>query len=188
MEIGAGFRCHFQLRPFSPGEAPQGLRISGSVDRLPGNLSLKYIVEGDLAGIVLPDPAQSIIRRHQLWRRTCFEIFWGRPGQAAYWEGNFSPAGDWNVYRFNDYRQGMEEEERLGLPSCQAIEAPGRLEFTCKMDIHRILGDSELLEAGISCVLEPGGRISYWAIDHCGEKPDFHDRRSFQLQLGAPSK
>ncbi len=32
---------------------------------------------------------------------------------TKYWEFNLSPAGDWNVYRFTDYRQGMEEETAI---------------------------------------------------------------------------
>ena len=187
MEIEKSFRLHFQLRPFSPGEAPQGLWISGSVDRRPGNLFLTYILEGDLNRIDLPEPVRPAGRRHELWRRTCFEIFWARPGHTAYWEGNFSPAGDWNVYRFAGYRQGMAEEERLGGIPCQMIKTSRRLEFSCRMDIQDICPDREVLEAGIACVmLESGGRVSYWALDHRGQKADFHDRRSFRLQLAVP--
>ena len=187
MEVGTRSCCHFQLRPFSPGAAPQGLQISGSVDRRPGTLLVTYIMAGDLERIVLPEPVLSVSRRHELWRRTCFEVFFGIPGQTAYWEGNFSPSGDWNLYRFNDYRQGMAEEQRSDRPSCRAVTTGGsRLELSCSMDIHDLCSDSEVLAAGIACVvLETSGRVSYWAVDHCGARPDFHDRRSFLIQLTA---
>lgn len=186
MEIGTSSCCHFQLRPFSPGAAPQGLQISGSVDRRPGTLLITYIMAGDLERIVLPEPALSVSRRHELWRRTCFEVFFGIPGQTAYWEGNFSPSGDWNIYRFTDYRQGMAEEQRSDRPLCRVVTDKSRLESAGSMDIHDLCPDSEVLMAGIGCiVLEMSGRISYWAVDHCGAHPDFHDRRSFQLQLAS---
>lgn len=178
---------HFQLQPFTPGEAPQGLKVSGSVERGSGTLFITYIVAGDPGRVVLPAPAPAACRRHELWRRTCFEIFLGRPGQTAYWETNFSPTGDWNVYRFADYRQGMAEEECLGEIWCRVKGDPQRREFSCRLDIHELFADSEVLTAGIACVvLDTGGRTSYWALGHCGSKPDFHDRRSFLLPLPAP--
>ncbi|EKD37286.1 MAG: hypothetical protein ACD_75C01185G0001, partial [uncultured bacterium] len=36
MELGKSAGRHFQIRSFSPGSAPEGLRISGSVGRRPG--------------------------------------------------------------------------------------------------------------------------------------------------------
>lgn len=145
---------------------------------------MTYILAGDPTRIVLPDPAETASRRHELWRRTCFEVFFATPGSSGYWEGNFSPTGDWNVYSFTDYRQGMTEEARLNQPLSQLVMAPGRLEFSCAVAIHGICRDSTELAVGIACVmLDTGGRVSYWAIDHCGPAPDFHDRRSFLLRF-----
>lgn len=186
MEIGTSSCCHFQLHPFSPGAAPQGLQISGSVERRPGALFITYIMAGDLERIVLPEPALSVSRRHELWRRTCFEVFFGTTGQNAYWEGNFSPSGHWNIYRFTDYRRGMAEEQRSGRPLCRRVTDKSRLELSCGMDIHDLCPDREVIVAGIACVvMETSGRLSYWAVDHCGARPDFHDRRSFLLQLAS---
>lgn len=163
------------------------MQISGSVDRRPGTLLVTYIMAGDLERIVLPEPALSVSRRHELWRRTCFEVFFGTTGQNAYWEGNFSPSGHWNIYRFTDYRRGMAEEQRSGRPLCRRVViGKSRLELACSMDIHDLCPDSEVLMIGIACViLEENGRLSYWAVDHCGARPDFHDRRSFLLQLAS---
>lgn len=188
MEFGSSTCCHFQLCPFSPGAAPQGLQIAGSVARGPGKLLLTYSMAGDLDRIVLAEPAQCISRRHELWRRTCFEAFFAIPGQTAYWEGNFSSSGDWNLYRFTDYRQGMREEQRPDQPLCHAVAGKSRLEVSCELDIHDLCSDLAVISIGLACVvLETNGRLSYWAIDHNGAaRPDFHDRRGFLLQL-APS-
>lgn len=135
----------------------------------------------------MPEAASSVSRRHQLWRRTCFEVFFGVPGQSAYWEGNFSPSGDWNCYRFTDYRQGMVEEQRLDRPQCRAAATPTRLELTCSLEIRGLCPDDSVLAVGLACViLETEGTTSYWALDHCGSSADFHDRRSFLLRLPPP--
>ena len=41
---------------------------------------------------------------------TCFEAFLGLPGHTAYWEINLAANGDWNVYSFDDYRSGQQEQ------------------------------------------------------------------------------
>ena len=42
-------------------------------------------------------------RRDRLWEETCLELFLGEEGSERYWEFNLSPAGHWNVYRFEFY-------------------------------------------------------------------------------------
>ncbi|KJS00394.1 MAG: hypothetical protein VR65_12895 [Desulfobulbaceae bacterium BRH_c16a] len=186
MEIEKSSACCFQLRSFTPGSAPKGLKISGSVGRRPGSLHIEYRVEGDLHRIIRPMPVPGPTRRHELWRQTCFEFFLGIQGESAYWEGNLSPCGAWNVYRFSDHRQEMREENAVGGPVCRMEAERGRLLFSCTIDIRDICKDCIPLEAGIACVIEDfHGAVSYWAVDHCGSKPDFHDRRSFLLKLPA---
>jgi hypothetical protein len=140
-------------------------------------------MEGDLDRIALPNLVSSS-RRHELWRRSCFEIFLAAEGDCGYWEGNFCPSGDWNIYRFTDYRQGMTEEERVARPSCRTTKLPRRLEVVVDLDLRCLCPDFAPLAAGMACVvLETDGRVSYWALDHGREKPDFHDRRCFSLSL-----
>lgn len=178
--------CHFQLRSFTPGPAPAGLNISGSVDRRPGTILIEYRLEGDLDRVNLPVSDLSARRRHGLWRQTCFEFFFGIPGESAYWEGNFSPSGDWNIYHFTDYRQGMCEEQAVARPACHTASDRGRLVYSCNVDIHDICKDSQAIEAGIACVvLDVQGAVSYWAIAHYSSRPDFHDRRSFLVEMAA---
>lgn len=186
MALERSFTRHFQLRSFTPGPASEGLSISGSTKRQPGTILIEYRLEGDLDRIDLPIFELSARRRHELWRQTCFEFFFAIPGESAYWEGNFSPSGDWNIYRFDDYRQGMREEQAVARPVCRTASDPGRLVYSCKVDIHEICGDAMTVEAGIACVvLDVQGGVSYWAIDHCRFRPDFHDRRSFLVELAA---
>lgn len=187
MEFATGASCSVQLRPFSPGSAPQGLQLAGSVARGPGRLLLTYDMAGDLDRVVLPETVQYISRRHELWRRTCFEIFFAIPGQTVYWEGNFSTTGDWNLYRFTEYRQGMTEEHRLDRPSWRLVRGERRLEVSCGLDLHDLCPDRAALAVGLACVvMATDGSLSYWALDHAAAGPDFHDRRGFLLELAPP--
>jgi len=74
----------------------------------PGNWCFDYIVGEPPEALRLP-PAVVPARADGLWQRTCFELFLRRPGEAGYCEFNFSPSGEWAAYRFDDYREGMEQ-------------------------------------------------------------------------------
>lgn len=74
----------------------------------PGNWSFDYIVGEPPEALRLPS-AVVPARADGLWQRTCFELFLRRPGESGYCEFNFSPSGEWAAYRFDDYRDGMEQ-------------------------------------------------------------------------------
>jgi hypothetical protein len=143
-------------------------------------------------------------RRDGLWQHTCFEVFAGLVGSDSYWEINLSPSGDWNVYRFSGYRSGQAPELAYGqLPltvigpraappvaDCRlgAPRALLELELCCPLPppLHERLqsGTAPALELGLSAVLEGReGELSYWALQHPGIEPDFHDRRGWLLRL-----
>jgi hypothetical protein len=127
-------------------------------------------------------------RRDGLWQHTCFEAFIAAAGSSAYWEFNLSPAGDWNVYRFDDYRAGQRietayQQVSLDLSCTQALLV---LNLHCPLPpaLLQPLQSGAALELGLTAVLEqPGGELSYWALNHPGPEPDFHDRRGWSLRL-----
>jgi hypothetical protein len=99
---------------------------------------------------------------------------------------NLSPAGDWNVYRFDAYRDGMRPEPRVAPPSLDAAtDATGRFTLAATLDLAPI---AELvsvpLDVGIAAVVESAaGAQSYWALLHTAPQPDFHRRESFVVRL-----
>jgi len=139
-----------------------------------------------------------------LWQHTCFEAFVGVIGSDAYWEFNLAPSADWNVYRFGGYRSAQTPEvayDQLPLTvtgpraappvaDCR-LEAPGallELELCCPLLAPWLSGwqggASPALELGLTAVLEGRDReLSYWALQHPGAEPDFHDRRGWLLRL-----
>ncbi|MGB3210921.1 MAG: DOMON-like domain-containing protein [Desulforhopalus sp.] len=176
---------YFQLRPFtSTVPLVEKLSLAGSLARAEGRLTIEYVLQGPMAGIHRAEMSSASSRCDALWRHTCFEFFFARKDESSYWEVNVNLSGCWNVYRFDDYRTGMREEQTVVQPLCRIVTENNLLSLICTMDLIGIVDDSSELEVGISSVIEASdGSISYWALEHYGQNPDFHDRRSFGVLL-----
>jgi hypothetical protein len=174
----------FSLQPFSPISPPLNLKITGHIARRPRQLAIRYDLRGDLAELMIPAPAAMPVRRHGLWEETCFEFFLGVKDSPRYWELNLSPAGNWNVYRFAGYRQGMAEETALTALPVNVRLRPDSLRLDLELDVEKIVAADQPLEAGIAAVIRlAGGGLTYWALTHPGPQADFHRRDSFLVEL-----
>lgn len=122
-----------------------------------------------------------------LWNSTCFEIFLQPEGASpAYWEVNFAPRGDWNMYALDGYRKELREEPGAEEVSSEGFILNGRFAI-CTYALP-IPGPSPmargLIRIGATAVIETeNGRKTYWALHHAGDKPDFHRSESFVHQL-----
>ena len=67
-------------------------------------LAVRFVLEGDLDQIAVPQPAAPD-RADELWKHTCFEAFVRAPGAMAYREFNLAPSGRWQAYDFTGYRE-----------------------------------------------------------------------------------
>jgi hypothetical protein len=165
----------FQLEPH-PGSVPSTAQwIEVSVWHDDDGWHFRYLVE--VAGyLVLPDP-QEPGRADDLWRTTCFEAFIGNES-GSYTELNFSPSRQWAAYSFDAPRRGM----RNGAAECEVWLEGGEDWIAVEAAVHGELPDGAKL--GLSAVLEEAdGAKSYWALAHCGDKPDFHDPDCFVARL-----
>lgn len=174
----------FQLRPFAAGVTTEHLHLYGCLARRSGAIQIEYQMKGALDRICWQSISQAKERCHELWRHTCFELFFGIKGDSTYWEVNLSPSGCWNVYYFTDYRTGMREERAVGQPVCHVVRDGDFLSLICILDFNGLIDDCFDLEVGISSVLQTvAGTTSYWALDHHGREPDFHNRKGFSVVL-----
>jgi hypothetical protein len=175
-------QADFKLHPFSADPHGTGISIEGTVRRDSGTLRLEYRLQGplDRLSIAPMDPLPQ--RRHDLWKETCLESFIQPAGAAAYWELNLSPAGHWNLYRFDGYRQGIREEPLVTALSVNVRKIEGTLALSTEVDLGAFgAGD---LKIGVSAVIRClDGRLDYYALAHPGAKPDFHHPQSFLLLL-----
>lgn len=173
-----------ELRPFASGPHTAGARLEATIEREGGRLVLRYrLYDPDRRALLSGAPSGG--RADRLWEHTCFEAFLAPRGARTYWEVNLSPDGSWNVYRFADYRAGMEAEPRVADPAMRRDDGAGRLGLEVKIDLGRVDAlASAPIEAGLAAILEShDGRLSHWALRHGGERPDFHRRDSFVVSL-----
>ncbi|MBW4420887.1 MAG: DOMON-like domain-containing protein [Myxacorys californica WJT36-NPBG1] len=171
----------FLLKPFSSPSID--LTITGSIERRSGYLTIRYDLRGDLTAVVIPIPA-SAVRQHDLWKTTCFEFFLGLKHSKQYWEFNLSPAGHWNVYRFDGYRQGMQEELAIAALPVEVRQTSDALMLTIALSLEQLEVAEQGLDVAIASVIESkSGEITYWALTHPEPEADFHRRDSFLIQL-----
>ena len=148
----------------------------------PCELSVEYGVYGDIAGLKLP-AIHRPARLDNLWQATCFELFVALD-DGSYAEFNFSPSTCWAAYRFDDYRTGMRTLAGVE-PVIDVTATDRRLAVAVRLDLAALVPDLDR-NIGLSAVIEQAdGGKSWWALVHPSEKPDFHHRDCFALQLGA---
>lgn len=172
---------NFFLSPFTAVCDSAILNLSGSVDRIDNQLILKFDLFDQLSQVLIP-VAKSPNRQDNLWQTTCFEFFIGVQNSSEYWEFNLSPSGDWNVYHFENYRTGMQQEKAfLSLPFERETRSH-HTTFLIELDLN-CLNIAQSIDLGITAVIETNQQLSYWALKHCGKEADFHIRKSFAIEL-----
>lgn len=165
-------------------------RIEVQVRRMVSDvLAFSYVLEGDIAALSIP--AESAPRRaDKLWQHTCFEAFAAAMDTTAYHEFNFSPSTEWAIYRFGVYREGMSAPAQAETPAIAVQRRANQLLLTASIDLAPL---SELrggvgIRLALSAVIEDvQHRLSYWALAHPSERPDFHHDAGFVLELPAAS-
>ncbi|OYD91919.1 hypothetical protein CDG76_25060 [Nostoc sp. 'Peltigera membranacea cyanobiont' 210A] len=174
----------FSLQPFPSTESFPNLKITGNLSRNANQLTICYNLGGDLKEIAIASPSNAPSRKYELWEDTCFEFFLGIKDSQRYWEFNLSPVGHWNVYGFDEYRQGMQEETAFEkLPFSVQNQADG-LALVLDVDLDKIISAEQEIEVAITTVIKHrDGEVTYWALTHQGAEADFHLRNSFILRL-----
>ena len=146
-----------------------------------GSFRFVYSLRGDLSGLEIPEPARAQ-RTDDLWRRTCFEAFLRPTGQEGYLELNFSPSSEWAAYSFSGYRKEMTPAALAATPVIMCEHDAQRLTLEAHLTFAQPVNVA--LELALSAVLrERSGKISYWALRHAPDKPDFHHDASFAAML-----
>jgi hypothetical protein len=175
--------CH----PATPAPVVRSIEARASIQP-DGTLGLAYRVWGDMARLLIPE-AQPTERIDSLWEHTCFEAFVGVAGSTAYREFNFSPSGQWAAYSFSDYRQPEQSDTPITAPQITTCRFAGRLEIEVSIPANA-LPAGRPLHVALSAVVEATdivhGSHSYWALHHVAERPDFHQREAFILELTVP--
>lgn len=173
----------FDLYPFPASDHPHDLNLRVAIERSPHLVTLRYELSDPAAQVALTAPAESPRRKNSLWEDTCLECFIATPGSFAYWEFNFAPSGDWNVYQFETYRQGMREETKIEAMPLQISRTPNALTLSAKIDLRKMYLGNLPIQVGLTAVIKTiHGAVSYWALSHRDTQPDFHLLESFVVE------
>ncbi|HTU66464.1 MAG TPA: DOMON-like domain-containing protein [Steroidobacteraceae bacterium] len=180
----SGERRALVAHPAQPA-APAVRTLTVAINRPSAELlTLDYRLEADLQELRIPDVREPV-RADGLWRHTCFEAFIGQTEAPGYWEFNFSPSRAWAAYHFTAYREGMAPLMKGAPPVISTREHPDLLELSVAVDLSWLSRTTiSPTVLGVSAVIEDRARaMSYWALRHPAEKPDFHHAEGFVVPL-----
>jgi hypothetical protein len=143
-----------------------------------------FALEGRIEALRLP-AADDGASRDPLWQHTCFEAFLAVPGEEAYREFNFSPAGPWAASQFRRYRDFAYRLEAGTAPPPAIVCTRSDGGLALEVDLPSVfLPPGSILCAGLAAVIEhDDGRLEYWAVHHPAEQPDFHHASGWTLKL-----
>jgi len=173
-----GMRKYLTPHPAFPSVAVTAVVVE--IARDGALLSLRYMIEGALDRVLWPDP-MAPSRTDELWMHTCFEAFVQPAGQAGYTELNLSPSGRWATYQFDGYRAAMRDAAAIPTLAWQSPILIASVDLTDIAAADWRLGLTVVVEA-------TDGSKSFWALEHHGEAPDFHNADCFVARLPAPDR
>jgi hypothetical protein len=156
----------------------------------PGILALRFDLAADLQWLAIP-PAATPGFVSGLWRHTCFEAFIATDPAAGYLEYNLSPSGEWATFAFTGYRAGMRPLAVARRPIITWAVQPACASLSAVIDVAGLPTSDPGADwrVGLAAVIENlGGGLSYWALAHPAEKPDFHHPDAFALTVTAPQR
>jgi hypothetical protein len=164
---------------------PAGVRLSLTVQvhMHEASWELHYRLLGDIASLRIP-PSTSSGPADGLWKHTCFEAFVAAEGDEAYRELNFSPSGQWAVYRFHAQRARDMTDDGVR-PVVEISGGADSLQLRARWPLTDQPAGA-FFRLGLCAVIEEAdGRLSYWALAHPTDSPDFHHRDGWALRLAS---
>ena len=169
------------LLPFARSSEASVRALTASVQREgEGILRFRYQLDAELSALRIP--AMSVSRRaDELWKHTCFEAFMAT--DEGYLEFNFSPSTEWAAYSFTSYRKGMAPVALASPPRIEVTRSASRLVVDARVEVRSFLQNTKHRIALTAVIEDDSGRISYWALKHAPDKPDFHHAAGFILEV-----
>ena len=175
---------HATLVPHPASPAGPVRRMAASWAHARDFLEFRWALGCD-AGLLRLPPRGGARRSDGLWQHSCFEAFLRPDASDAYYEFNFAPSGDWAAYRFAARR--ADRTLPLVAPPVVSVEPlPDGLAVKARIDLAPLpeLAGARAIDAGLAAVIESADdALSWWALAHGGDKPDFHDPATFVLRI-----
>ncbi|MEO1489517.1 MAG: hypothetical protein AAFR88_08810 [Pseudomonadota bacterium] len=154
--------------------------MTASITPTPSGCEAEFRLDGRISAIRLPEASPSV-RTDNLWKTTCFEIFWQPIGQPGYVEYNLSPSARWASYDFDAFREGMRDAPVDAIAiSCTHHESDGAGELVLKASIAADLPSPA--QVALNAIVEHAdGGLQFWALAFPPGPPEFHSEACRQL-------
>lgn len=169
------------LKPFSGTSFPFELKTKISFN---GDLvALEFTISNLIDSIILPSRKNKPQRTIGLWNATCFELFLKNRGANEYVEFNFSPTHDWNCFKFQNQNDELKEwiqVKKVEITSFRDANLYQLKAVFLKSQLPSNFQNVERLLFSTTTVLKHSDdSLSYWAIKHTDNRPNFHHPESF---------
>lgn len=163
--------CHPHARCDAVAAVTADLAIDGDV------LVVAFRIVGAIARLRIPNAP---LDPDRLWAHTCGELFVMPADGSAYIEHNFSPNGQVARFEFSGYRERVP----ASVHAAASVSATHD-ERTLVLDARAPLPPGLVAaRVALTAVVEDEhGALSYWALRHPSERPDFHHPGGFALSL-----
>jgi hypothetical protein len=150
--------------------------VTASITATPQGCDAEFRLDGHLPSIILPAPGPSE-RTDNLWKTTCFEIFWQPLGGTYYREFNLSPSSRWAAYDFDAFREGMRDAPVQAIAiACSHTPDALVLKASIAADL------AAPAQVALNAIVEhPGGALQFWALAFPPGKPEFHSEACRQM-------
>ena len=152
--------------------------VTATIRATPSGCEAEFRLDGAIDAIRLP-PAGPSLRTDDLWKTTCFEIFWQPIGGTYYREFNLSPSGRWACYDFDAFREGMRDAP---VDAISLATAHGDGGLVLKASIAAELPTPA--QVALNAIVEhPDGGLQFWALAFPPGKAEFHSEACRQIVL-----
>ncbi len=154
-----------RLHPVCPAGAV--IQVTAEVLSTKDGCRARFAASGEMIEAIIPG-LEEPERMDDLWKATCFEIFWERE-DGSYREFNLSPSTRWACYDFDSFREGMRN-----------APAEVTITFEATTEGMELIADikSELplpAKVALNAIIEEqDGVLRFWALDFAEGKPEFH--------------
>jgi hypothetical protein len=143
--------------------------VTATITATPQGCEAEFRLDGHVPAIIVPEPAAPE-RMDNLWKTTCFEIFWQPLGGTWYREFNLSPSGRWAAYDFDSFREGMRDAPVEAIAISCSHDENG---LVLKASIAAELPDPA--QVALNAIVDhPGGALQFWALAFPPGKAEFH--------------
>lgn len=178
-------KTNFDLLPFNANkDLSPNIAIKGSIELIQNGIAIHNQLTGEYEKVAISPVSPSPKRKDHLWEHTCFELFVSSADDTSYWEYNLSPSHNWSVFRFSDYRRDKTDELSIDNITINTQISDGEsFELDALLPLPKPLIDQKLRIAVSAIIQDSNDIIYYYALTHCDQQADFHDKNSFIISL-----